>query len=620
MIELLKNSKPELLKEWDYERNTGIDLERVRVNASDSAWWVCSKNREHKWQTRVRNRALDGNGCPFCSGRRVLRDRSFGALYRHLAGELHPEKNPGIDPFVLSPGSNKTAWWICSHGHEWQRDISSRVRDGSGCPKCARIKGRETLADSALRLEFHPTKNSALKPELVTLKSRVRIWWRCPVNPEHEWQESVHYRVKTRNKCPKCHPRARATGQTLEDFSGELCQQWATELNQPLTPRDVTIGSGERVWWRCVRNANHPPWQATVYNRTHFHQGCPQCYERAFDEKKSIARMFPKLAAEWHPTRNGNLTPESVTFGSARKVWWRCSRDPSHEWSAVINVRTKNQRGCPICASRRISTGNSLSALFPKIAEEWHAEKNAPLTASGVTGKSARKVWWRCSANPTHEWPAQIKNRTILGTGCPHCAQENNVFQIIRDLEHSAYNTTKVYQIFLLSVRNVERLAKIAPSRSPLRTTFFRMLYAQVITALEAYLSDSFLRLVVAKPALKRRMLTEVHEFRERKFSFADILELNPAGDEAIAHMLSDISWHNISKARALYSAVLGIEFPTNLAALFKAVTIRHDIVHRNGKSTKGTLTFVSEAELSALVSAVKSFVQALDAKLTVID
>jgi hypothetical protein len=124
--------------------------------------------------------------------------------------------------------------------------------------------------------------------------------------------------------------------------------------------------------------------------------------------------------------------------------------------------------------------------------------------------------------------------------------------QILRELGKSSYNTTDVYRVFLINLKSVERLAKMPPSTIPLKTLYFRMLYAQVITALEAYLADAFLRLVVAKAEFKKRLLTEIQEFKERKFSFADILQLNPSGDDAIAHMLSEISWHNIAKARAL--------------------------------------------------------------------
>ena len=32
---------------------------------------------------------------------------------------------------------------------------------------------------------------------------------------------------------------------------------------------------------------------------------------------------YPHLVKEWHPTKNGDLTPKDVTYGSNKKVWWR---------------------------------------------------------------------------------------------------------------------------------------------------------------------------------------------------------------------------------------------------------------------------------------------------------
>ena len=61
--------------------------------------------------------------------------------------------------------------------------------------------------------------------------------------------------------------------------------------------------------------------------------------------------MEPEIAGQWHPTLNGGLTPEMVTAGSSRKVWWQCP--DGHVWKAIICSRTGKQKcGCPVCAGR----------------------------------------------------------------------------------------------------------------------------------------------------------------------------------------------------------------------------------------------------------------------------
>lgn len=85
----------------------------------------------------------------------------------------------------------------------------------------------------------------------------------------------------------------------------------------------------------------------------------------------SLAVTHPTIAAEWHPTRNGDLTPEDVTFGSTRKVWWvgRCG----HEWPATIGNRVGRRSGCPFCANKKALAGfNDLATLHPDLSAEWH--------------------------------------------------------------------------------------------------------------------------------------------------------------------------------------------------------------------------------------------------------
>ncbi|MDP6459151.1 MAG: zinc-ribbon domain-containing protein [Candidatus Bathyarchaeota archaeon] len=66
--------------------------------------------------------------------------------------------------------------------------------------------------------------------------------------------------------------------------------------------------------------------------------------------------MFPELAEEWHPTKNGDLKPAQVTPGSGIKVWWKCSKR-GHGWEAVTKERTRGT-GCPFCNRERRRSRN----------------------------------------------------------------------------------------------------------------------------------------------------------------------------------------------------------------------------------------------------------------------
>ena len=130
---------------------------------------------------------------------------------------------------------------------------------------------------------------------------------------------------------------------------------------------------------------------------------------------------FVEVAAQWHPTKNGDVTPDQVVTGSHQKYWWKCDKDPEHEWESVVRGRTQKAAGCPFCSGRRAWTANSLANLFPEIAAQWHPTKNGEVTPEQVVAGSHQKYWWKCSKGLDHEWEMAVKNRTILDQGCHRC-------------------------------------------------------------------------------------------------------------------------------------------------------------------------------------------------------
>ncbi|MGA6841353.1 zinc-ribbon domain-containing protein [Priestia megaterium] len=130
-----------------------------------------------------------------------------------------------------------------------------------------------------------------------------------------------------------------------------------------------------------------------------------------------LAYAFPALAKEWHPSKNGNLTPYDRTRGSSEKVWWLC--DKGHEWNSVIYSRTIGFGGCPYCSGRRATEEYCLSKVKPALSKQWHPTKNKKLTPNDVTPFTHKTVWWLCDKG--HEWKAKISNRSN-GRNCPFCA------------------------------------------------------------------------------------------------------------------------------------------------------------------------------------------------------
>ena len=295
----------------------------------------------------------------------------------------------------------------------------------------------QSLADvmADLAAEWHPTLNGKLTPADVFPGSDAKVWWRCS-KCQREWEAKVFKRARAGRGCRECGIARRAAlqakpapGESLAEVTPQVAAEWHPVLNGELTPTDVRAGSGKRAWWRCAGCGFD--WQAPVYRRAQG-TGCPKCsYVRKGILRatpawgQSFADLYPDVAAEWHPTRNGDLKPTDVKPASRKRVWWRCSE--GHEWQVDPADRRRGEQ-CPVCAERvralKNSTpkpGRSLADLHPEIAAEWHPTKNAPLTAADVNPGAKQKRWWKC-ATCGHDWETDPDHRTRGGRGCPKCS------------------------------------------------------------------------------------------------------------------------------------------------------------------------------------------------------
>jgi hypothetical protein len=198
-----------------------------------------------------------------------------------------------------------------------------------------------------------------------------------------------------------------------------LIKEWHPTKNAPLTPKDVALYSHKKIWWICNKDNTHI-WKTAVSVRTSNGSGCPFCTSRSVSPQNCLAKLNPKLTKEWHPTKNGSLTPNDVTSNSHKKAWWLCNKDNSHEWKADISSRNIG-RGCPYCSNRSANSQNCLATKNERLAKEWHQTKNGSLTPKDVTPGSERKVWWFCKKDNNHNWEATVKSRTY-GSDCPFCA------------------------------------------------------------------------------------------------------------------------------------------------------------------------------------------------------
>jgi hypothetical protein len=457
---------PAVAAEWHTTRNRELTPSSVTYASKYKAWWTCAECN-HAWQATVGSRTR-GHGCPSCARRanglalsRPASGKSLVDLFPEIAAEWHPSLNDGLRPEDVGRASNKKVWWLCSVcGNEWQIQVCNRTR-GSSCRKCAMAAKRapkpgESLADKwpVLTREWHPTLNGDLQPSEVRPSSHRKVCWLC-AECGHEWEASIDNRAAG-SGCPVCARSARVRSrserkantsnattpanairhaakefQRFTSFAERfpaVAAEWHPIRNGDLRPESVRFASNVRAWWLCP-TCEHE-WHAVINSRGRGGVGCPRCGRRRAGRAnakpkpgQSLADRFPQVAAQWHPERNEDLTPDLVSAKSGQRVWWLCP-DCSNEWQAPVFSRA-NGFGCKRCATLRAAekysvpgVNGSLAERRPALAAQWHPTRNGDLLPTAVTATSGKKVWWKCEYG--HEWQAFINNR-VQAPGCPKC-------------------------------------------------------------------------------------------------------------------------------------------------------------------------------------------------------
>lgn len=419
----LASQNPLLASEWNYSRNEGKKPEAFAVNSNKKAWWICSLG--HEWESKINNRN-NGNGCPYCAGKRpIVGETDLCSLRPEIAEEWNYIKNAGIAPQDFTCGSTRRVWWKCQFGHEWKTAIENRV-NGTGCPICKRYL-RTSFPEQAIyyyiRKKYPKTVNGykdifdnkmeldIFIPELrVGIEYDGKIWHSGEKSDKkekekYEYCRSNHiYLIRIRedgNNSKYCDHAIVSTYRNKNDF---ISIHEMMEKIKEIVPLDCEID--------IDRDA--------VSIRRNYYSNL---------EQQSLLIKNPELAEEWNYRRNKGILPNMLTPNSGEKVWWVCSR--GHEWQNTVANRNRGNN-CPYCAGKKILSGyNDLQALNPNLAIEWNYEKNKGISENNISPNTQKKVWWRCKEG--HEWRATVASRN-RGNGCPVCAGKT-IIKGLNDLQ-----------------------------------------------------------------------------------------------------------------------------------------------------------------------------------------
>ena len=408
---------PDLLKEWDYQKNLAIDPEFLLPQSNKKVHWVCNKG--HHWAMGINYRvSTSDSGCPYCSLSIANAENNLAVTHPNLAKEWDYEKNLSLDIHNVTAIKNIRANWRCQKGHTWNAIIATRA-NGAQCPYCA---GKLASEESNLATEFpliaqqwHPVKNNGKVPNEFRPMSAVKAWWQC--NRGHEWQAAISSRTSSLTGCPICKPSTskveiRAYAELKSLFSDT---EWRTkfqgkEIDVYIPSLKLAIEIDGYIW--------HLDKTSGDQKKDKFFTDHGLFVARLRDEK------LPTLGLNEFKFNSSVLD----TLSWFNFIGWLAEQTP---------FKGKNKQALSDYANNKTLIGEdlykailsklpsplfekSLAVINPALSSEWDYAKNGAFTPDMFTPGSNEKIWWLCKLN--HSWQAIIASRAT-GRGCPFCGK-----------------------------------------------------------------------------------------------------------------------------------------------------------------------------------------------------
>lgn len=182
-------------------------------------------------------------------------------------------------------------------------------------------------------------------------------------------------------------------------------------------------------------------------------------------------------------------------------------------------------------------------------------------------------------------------------------------------------SNTEYYRSFNNGLENLKGLLDILDCEESIKQVSYRLIYSNIITVMETYLSDAFINTVTKDKLLVRRFVELDPEFQKRKINVSEIYLYLDKLEDIVREYLLEIIYHNIWVIKNMYKCVLNIDFPEDMAEINSAVMMRHDIVHRNGKHKKtGEIHILTKEKILTCIDDVAQFINYIDNQLKILD
>ena len=418
---------PDLLKDWDSEKNVGLDPTSLLPQSEKIVNWKCH-HCGYEWQTPLYYRTgKDKTGCPKCKAYYKWSMREIAAYYyldQAFPESIHSykpewmENNSEIDIYIPSK-----QYGIEYDGRMWHKEEKDKKKNEI-CLKHGitilrlREPGLNKISEKDIQLDTlsWPSLTKGIKELLGQL---------CNTSVDVDVQRDFPHILSFFGKDK--------VENSLMETHKEIAMEWDYSMNGEVTPAMVRSGSGKTVYWVCTETYMHS-YPARIDHRTGMGSRCPYCFKhkvlKGFNDFES---QHQELLKEWDYKKNV-IRPDELYERSTTPVWWKCQKC-DYEWKKSPQYRVDGH-GCPKCAKQirvqtlrenKLKNTKTIAEIMPRLIEEWDYEKNksiTDLTPFTAFPGSCVKVWWKCP-DCGYAWEQYIFNR-MRSKGCKICRKNSN--------------------------------------------------------------------------------------------------------------------------------------------------------------------------------------------------
>lgn len=434
----------ELLKEIDYDKNKDFNPKKIGRSSTKKIWWKCKNG--HSYYTSIGSRTrINGTGCPYCSGQKILSGyNDLETRYPLLAKEWDYEKNYPLKPNMIMPGSGKKVWWKCKKGHSYFKAPNSRTNLGTGCPICANkevLIGYNDLAtvrpDLLQKWNYEKNNSNGILPTTVTSVSGKKVWWKCEKG--HQWEATIAH-ISYGRGCPICNTGKQTSFPEQAIFYyfkkiDDSCENrykinGKRELDIYIPKLKVGIEYDGYRWHRSDEKLIKDIEKENFWNKLGVR--IIRIKEQSRRDTQLVAGDWLIIGDDYYVNDEDYLALSKIIADMIKKLY-----------NKNISVNIDNDRNKIYNSYLFRETHNSL-AQNKKIMKYYDKEKNLNIKPEYITRSSGKKLWWKCEKG--HSYYATVHS-VDQGKYCPVCRKELIEKNGLIPIDDKYINTLKYSEI-----------------------------------------------------------------------------------------------------------------------------------------------------------------------------